>query len=76
MKTKKNNEYTFFTYIWYLYMDKQVYADKYTGAAIKKDKVVKHLMNGMTKMESLQNYIFILTADAANSKEVKSRTNQ
>ena len=57
-------------------MDKQVCADKYTGAAIKKDKVVKHLMNGMTKMESLQNYIFILTADAANSKEVKSRTNQ
>lgn len=57
-------------------MDKQVYADKYTGAAIKKDKVVKHLMNGMTKMASLQNYIFILTADAANSKEVKSRTNQ
>ena len=57
-------------------MDKQVYADKYTGAAIKKDKVVKHLMNGVTKMESLQNYIFILTADAANSKEVKSRTNQ
>ena len=57
-------------------MDKQVYEDKYTGAAIKKDKVVKHLMNGMTKMESLQNYIFILTADAANSKEVKSRTNQ
>ena len=76
MKTKKTMDTHFSLIFDSRYGQAGVYADKYTGAAIKKDKVVKHLMNGMTKMESLQNYIFILTADAANSKEVKSRTNQ